>query len=182
MGISLPGLPRETMKAFILACVAIAAVSADGEADAYTIAQVRAGIPALKSAYDGQTRIITGVSGNGVVSGHLGLAGPYAAYNGINAYNGLNGYNAYNTYNTYSPFTGHLIGKREADSDADAYTIGQVYNGLPFANAVATGHAHNPGYVAYTSQSAYPAVGYNVYNGFNGYNGFSGYNRAYLGS
>merc|ERR1712107_926084 len=36
----------------------------------------------------------------------------------------------------------HAIGKR--DADADAYTIGQVAAGLPYANAVATGHAHNP--------------------------------------
>merc|ERR1712131_175166 len=31
--------------------------------------------------------------------------------------------------------------------DADAYTLGQVYAGLPLHNAYATGHAHNPGYI-----------------------------------
>merc|ERR1711872_1175760 len=140
MGISLPRLSRVAMKIFVFACVAIAAVSADGDADAYTIAQVRAGIPALKTAYDGQTRVITGVDhGHGLASGHLGYAGHLAAYNG------------FNTYSAYSPYNAHFIGKREADSeaepkaDADAYTIAQVYNGLPYANAVATGHAHNPG-------------------------------------
>merc|ERR1712105_531012 len=87
-----------------------------------------------------------------------------------------------NGLNTYSGYNNHLIGKREADSeadsDADAYTIGQIYSGLPFADAVATGHAHNPGYVAYTSQSAYPSVrynGFNRYNGYSGYNGLNGY-------
>merc|ERR1711962_308202 len=166
MGISLPRLSRVAMKIFVFACVAVAAVSADGDADAYTIAQVRAGIPALKTAYDGQTRIITGVDyGHGLASGHLGYAGHLAAYNG------------FNTYSAYSPFNTHYIGKREADSeaepkaDADAYTIAQVYNGLPFANAVATGHAHNPGYVAYSSLSA-PVNTYRGYLG--GYNGYSG--------
>ena len=38
-----------------------------------------------------------------------------------------------------------------AEPNAEAYTIGQVAAGLPYANAVATGHAHNPGYIAYTS-------------------------------
>merc|ERR1711915_903212 len=171
MGISLPRLSRVAMKIFVFACVAIAAVSADGDADAYTIAQVRAGIPALKTAYDGQTRVITGVDyGHGLASGHLGYAGHLAAYNG------------FNTYSAYSPFNTHYIGKREADSeaepkaDADAYTIAQVYNGLPFADAVATGHAHNPGYVAYTSHSA-PVNTYSGYlGGYNGYSGVLGYN------
>merc|ERR1711872_212123 len=185
MGISLPRLPSKTMKIFVLACVAVAAVSADGDADAYTIAQVRAGIPALKTAYDGQTRVITGVDyGHGPASGHLGYAGHLAAYNGIN------------TYSAYSPYNAHFIGKREADSeaepkaDADAYTIAQVYNGLPYANAVATGHAHNPGYVAYTSHSApvhtYSGYlgGYTGYTGYTGYSGLAGYsglNTHYIG-
>merc|ERR1712234_49026 len=182
MGISLPRLSRVAMKIFVFACVA---VSADGDADAYTIAQVRAGIPALKTAYDGQTRVITGVDyGHGLASGHLGYAGHLAAYNG------------FNTYSAYSPYNAHFIGKREADSeaeptaDADAYTIAQVYNGLPFANAVATGHAHNPGYVAYTSHSAPVHTyigGYTGYTGYNGFNrlagvaGYSGLNTHYIG-
>merc|ERR1712211_63746 len=139
MGISLPDCSEKTMRAFVLACIAVAAVSADADADAYTIAQVNAGIPALKTAYDGQTRHITGVSyGNGLVSGHLGYAG--------------HGYAAY-PYTTYGA--------------ADAYTIGQVAAGLPYANAVATGHAHNPGHIAYTS---FPSRSvYNTYAPFTTY-------------
>merc|ERR1711942_611265 len=38
-------------------------------------------------------------------------------------------------------------GKREAEGEADAYTIGQVAHGLPVHNAIATGHAHNVGVV-----------------------------------
>merc|ERR1711887_516132 len=177
MGISLPRLSRVAMKIFVFACVAIAAVSADGDADAYTIAQVRAGIPALKTAYDGQTRIVTGVShGNGLVAGHLGLAGH--AYGG---YSGLTGYTGYTGLNTVSPYYGHhLLGKRSADSDADAYTVGQVYSGLPYANAVATGHAHNPGYVAYSSVPTNTYSAYPRYTGYTGYQGLNGYST-YLG-
>ena len=126
---------------------------------------MNAGIPALKTALDGQTRVITGISyGNGLVNGHLGYAGHYAAapvaYSAAPvAYSSYaaapvvySGYAASYAYGAH-----HLIGKREAEAEADAYTIGQVAAGLPYANAVATGHAHNPGYVAYTSLSA-PAV------------------------
>merc|ERR1711874_280281 len=80
----------------------------------------------------------------------------------------------YTGLNTVSPYYGHhLLGKRSADSDADAYTVGQVYSGLPYANAVATGHAHNPGYVAYTSV---PTNTYSGYTGLTGYTGYTGLN------
>merc|ERR1712088_402171 len=57
-----------------------------------------------------------------------------------------------------SVYGGHYYGKREAEP----YTIGQVYAGLPYANAYATGHAHNVGYTTgYTGYSGYPyAAGY----------------------
>merc|ERR1712211_142589 len=162
MGISLPDCSEKTMRAFVLACIAVAAVSADADADAYTIAQVNAGIPALKTAYDGQTRHITGVSyGNGLVSGHLGYAGHgYAAY-------------PYTTYGAAYASPVHHFYKREAEADADAYTIGQVAAGLPYANAVATGHAHNPGHIAYTS---YPTnTVYNTYAPYAAHVGYTGY-------
>merc|ERR1712107_529995 len=76
---------------------------------------------------------------------------PYAAHVGYTGYTG------------YTRF--HAIGKR--DADADAYTTGQVAAGLPYANAVATGHAHNPGHIAYTS---FPARSvYNTYAPFTTY-------------
>merc|ERR1712002_1288055 len=130
MGISPPRLSCETMKAFVLACVAVAA------ADAYTIGQVYKGLPFA----------------NAVATGHAHNPG-YVAYTEYPAYNTGYGYNGFNTVSPY--YNAHHLGKRSADSEADAYTIGQVYKGLPFANAVATGHAHNPGYVAYTEYPAY---------------------------
>merc|ERR1712211_229196 len=163
-------------RAFVLACIAVAAVSADADADAYTFAQVNAGIPALKTAYDGQTRHITGVSyGNGLVSGHLGYAGhgyaayPYTTYGAAYAapvHHTYAPYAAHVGYTGYTGYTGfHAIGKR--DADADAYTIGRVAAGLPYANAVATGHAHNPGHIAYTS---FPSRSvYNTYAPFTTY-------------
>merc|ERR1711890_42395 len=61
---------------------------------------------------------------------------PYTSYAGHHlGYSGILGYNR------------HIVAKREADSEADAYTPAQVALGLPYANAVATGNAHNPGYI-----------------------------------
>merc|ERR1719436_712971 len=45
---------------------------------------------------------------------------------------------------THYPYY-HMFGKREAE--AEPYTIGQVYAGLPIANAIATGHPHNVGVI-----------------------------------
>merc|ERR1711920_45262 len=49
-------------------------------------------------------------------------------------------------YSTYGGY-GHYYGKREAEADADAYTVGQVHAGLPAVNAYVTGHPHNVGVV-----------------------------------
>merc|ERR1719445_2523750 len=40
-----------------------------------------------------------------------------------------------------------MYGKREAEPEAEPYTMGQVYAGLPVANAIATGHPHNVGVI-----------------------------------
>merc|ERR1711982_265034 len=55
-------------------------------------------------------------------------------------------------------------------ADADAYTIGQVAYGLPLHNAIATGHAHNPGVIT--------GVGYGGYGGYGVYGGFYGKREA----
>merc|ERR1711970_1217826 len=163
MGISQRSLSCETMKAFVLACVAVAAVSGDAgaDADAYTIAQVYKGLPLA----------------NAIATGHAHNPGyvAYTEYNTLNAGYGFTGYKGLNAVSPY--YNAHHLGKRSADSEADAYTIGQVYKGLPFANAVATGHAHNPGYVAYTE---FPANTYSGYSGYTGLHGLHGYS-AYLG-
>merc|ERR1711942_172506 len=55
-------------------------------------------------------------------------------------------------------------------ADADAYTIGQVAYGLPLHNAIATGHAHNPGVIT--------GVGYGGYGGYGVYGGYYGKREA----
>merc|ERR1712168_805701 len=125
------------MRAFAFVLLAAAAVTADS--DPYTIGQVASGL-----THGG---VVTGVDySNGVVSGvgaigNLGYANHVvaapAAYSGVVA--------APSVYSSVVPTTsihgyaGHYYGKREADSDADAYTIGQVAAGLPVHNAYATG-------------------------------------------
>merc|ERR1712029_758278 len=109
--------------------------SADADADAYTIGQVAAGLPYANA-------VATGHAHN---PGHIA----YTSYPTNTVYNTYAPYAAHVGYTGYTGYTGfHAIGKR--DADADAYTIGQVAAGLPYANAVATGHAHNPGHIAYT--------------------------------
>merc|ERR1711936_347840 len=93
------------MRAFVIVLLSLAAVNADS--DAYTIGQVATG-----HSYGG---VVTGVDyGHGLVSGvgALGNRGVYARYAGHLGY--------------AAPY-----GKREAEADSEAYTIGQVAAGLP---------------------------------------------------
>merc|ERR1711931_480323 len=164
MGQSFRRLFQETMKAFVVVALAVAAVSADSDADAYTIGQVAAGVPWANAYFSGRAH------NPGYVS-HIS-------------------YPASNVYSTYGafPFGGihHAIGKREADSDADAYTIGQVAAGLPIHNAYATGHPHNVGVVTGTTYSApvhhgYTAYAAPAYAGYAGHLGYAGLGYADLG-
>merc|ERR1712083_902030 len=131
MGVSLTRIVQFTMKVFSIVLLVVASVHCEAEADAYTLSQVAHGL-----THGG---IITGVDyGHGLVTGYgaLGNRGQYY-YAGP----GLN----------------HYYGKREAE--AAPYTPSQVAAGVPVADALATGHPHNVGYIAYTSYS-YPASGY----------------------
>merc|ERR1712098_614784 len=150
------------MKVLVVALVFVAAVKAGAEsdaksdADAYTFGQIYHGLPvhnAYATGHPHNVGVITGVDyGHGRVSGYgaIGNRG-YAAY-------GHHGYAGY----------GHgFYGKREADSDAksdaDAYTFGQIYHGLPVHNAYATGHPHNFGVITGTTYSAPVHTGYTPY-------------------
>merc|ERR1712054_527856 len=127
-----------TMRAFAFVLLSLAAVKADS--DPYTIGQVASGFTS--------GGVITGVDySNGVVSGYGAIGNRGVAYAN----------HAYSTYGGY----GHYYGKREAEADADAYTIGQVHAGLPAVNAYATGHPHNVGVLTgatYSAPVAVPAV------------------------
>merc|ERR1711879_1037569 len=128
---SLTRIVHFTMKVFSFVLLVVASVQCEpeAEADAYTLGQVAHGL-----THGG---IITGVDyGHGLVTGFgaLGNRGQYY-YAG--------------------PGLQHYYGKREAE--AAPYTPYQVAAGVPVADALATGHLHNVGYIAYTS---YPSSGY----------------------
>merc|ERR1712168_1126243 len=153
------------MKVFAVVLAAVASVSCDP----YTIGQVAYG-------YGHPAGVITGVDyGHGLVSG-VGAIGNRAVYGGHLGYYGKREAEPYTvgqvaaglplhnaaldgrlhnpglitgvSYGAYGHGLGYY-GKREAE--AEPYTIGQVYAGLPIANAYATGHPHNVGYTAYVS-------------------------------
>merc|ERR1712115_653244 len=135
---------EHSMMRFFLSVVLAGAALADSEP--YTIGQV---------AHGYGHGIITGVDyGHGLVSGYgaIGNRGYYGGYAG------------------YGSIHHGFYGKREADSDSDAYTIGQVALGLPVANAYATGHPHNVGVIT--------GVGY---SGYGGYAGYGGYHHGFYG-
>merc|ERR1712180_134510 len=123
------------MRAFAFVLLAAAAVVADS--DPYTIGQVASGLThgGVVTGVDYSNGVVSGVGaiGNRAYAGHV-VAAP-AAYSGVVA--------APSVYSSVVPTTaihgyaGHYYGKREADSDADAYTIGQVAAGLPVHNAYA---------------------------------------------
>merc|ERR1711887_469111 len=127
---------------FVLLAVAVS----NADPEAYTIGQVAAGLPVVNAYATGHPHnvgVITGTSYSapvftGHAVGHLGYAGHAVA--------------APLAYGHYG-YAGHY-GKREAEADSDAYTIGQVAAGLPIANAYATGHPHNVGVVTGTTYSA----------------------------
>merc|ERR1712141_21379 len=177
---------------------AAAAVVADS--DPYTIGQVASGLThgGVVTGVDYSNGVVSGVGaiGNRAYAGHVGYAGvghlgyanhvvaAPAAYSGVVA--------APSVYSSVVPTTaihgyaGHYYGKREADSDADAYTIGQVAAGLPVHNAYATGHPHNVGVVTGTTYSAPVHHGYTsyaapAYTGYAGYLGYAGLGYAGLG-
>ena len=146
----------------------MAAAKAEADAEAYTVGQVAHGLTA--------GGVVTGVDyGHGLVSGvgavgnravyaaapavhHVATPAVYSAvhhaapavYSGVHAgvYSGLN--------SVY----GHYYGKREAEAEPEAYTIGQVHAGLPLVNAYATGHPHNVGYTTNVGYTHYPYAHY----------------------
>merc|ERR1711955_104596 len=61
-----------------------------------------------------------------------------------------------------------MYGKREAEPEAKPYTMGQVYAGLPVANAIATGHPHNVGVITNMAPPVHHSV-HHQYMGFGFY-------------
>merc|ERR1712241_486553 len=159
---------------------------ADSDSEAYTFGQIAYGLPqanAYATGHPHNVGVITGVDyGHGRVSGYgaIGNRG-YAGYAGHIGYSGFGGFSGYGHGYAgnlgYSGFGSHYIGKRSADADSDSYTIGQVAHGLPQANAFATGHPHNPGYVRGISYGNYGG-----YGGYSGHIGYAGHGLGYAGA
>merc|ERR1711936_592945 len=123
------------MKSFALVLAFIAGASCD----AYTLGQVAHGY-----THGG---VVTGVDyGHGLVSG-VGAIGNRAVYAHAPA---VHSYAAVPALHH-----GAYYGKREAEADAEAYTVHQVAAGLPVHNAYATGHPHNVGVVTGVSHGVY---------------------------
>lgn len=174
------------MRAFAFVLLSLAAVYADSDADAYTIGQVASGLTngGVVTGVDYGNGLVQGLGaiGNRAYAGHVGYPGVgHLGYAGAGhlGYAGL-GYAASPVAYGYSGLTQY--GKREAEAEADAYTIGQVAHGLPVANAYATGHGHNVGVVTGTTYAApayagYAGVGHVGYAGVRhtGYAGHAGY-------
>merc|ERR1711962_647793 len=191
MGISLRRLPRRTMKAFVLACVAVAAVSAepDAKADPYTFynglhypstysSVVR---PSFGLNYHTYSPYTAGVYSPFVHSIAKREAEPKAdadVYHSVYSpttytlpgYTGYTGYSGL-TYPTYSPYTAgvyspfvHSIGKREAEpaADADAALYHSVYSPTTYTFPGYTGYTGYSGYTGYTA----PRVYSNLFNNF----------------
>merc|ERR1711973_317592 len=146
------------MKAFAIVLLAVVAANAEAEAeaDAYTFGQIAYGLP----------------QHNAYATGHPHNVG---VITGVDYGHGL-----------VSGYGGHYYGKRAADSDADAYTFGQIAYGLPQHNAYATGHPHNVGVITgvdygYGRVSGYGAIGNRaIYGGFH-HGAYAGYTGAYYG-
>merc|ERR1711936_220028 len=127
---------------------------AGADSDAYTIGQVAAGLPVANAYATGHPHNV------GVITGKSYSAPVYAGHAPV----------AYGHYG----YAGHF-GKREAEADSDAYTIGQVAAGLPIANAYATGHPHNVGVVTGTTYSAPAYAGFAGHLGYAGHHGYAGH-------
>merc|ERR1711892_425299 len=182
-----------------------AEAEADSDADAYTIAQVAAGLPvhnAIATGHAHNVGVVTGTTyAAPAYAGYRSYAAPaYTGYSGVGhvghvgyaglGYYGLAGLGYSGHAGLGYGYAGHY-GKREAEADADSYTIGQVRAGLPLHNAYTAGHAYNAGVVSgYRSYAApaytgYAGVGHAGYAGHLGYAslGYSGlgYTGAYYG-
>merc|ERR1712137_668628 len=151
-----------TWGAFIVACFAVVSVCADAgaDADAYTIAQVQAGVPALKTALDGQTRVVYGLNGVNTVLNRAYAAAPAIAAPVYSSY-AARPIAAYSNLGLGLGYHGIYKREAEAEPEADAYTLAQVALGKPIADAYATGHPHNVGVV--TGVSASPLAAYSAY-------------------
>merc|ERR1712113_129076 len=132
----------------------------EADSEPYTLGQVALGLPIHNAYATGHPHNVGVVTGVGY--GHIGYYGkreaePYTigqVAHGLPIAHAIASGRAHNVGVITGVSYGHglgyghgFYGKREAEAEANAYTIGQVAYGLPVHNAIATGHAHNVGVV-----------------------------------
>jgi len=133
--------------------LAIAAVS--GDAKPYTVAQVAAGLPVKNALADGRLHNV-GVITNAVEAGVKTVgaipvgyaAGVYAGYPYASVYSGY-------------PYVHY--GKREAEAEADPYTIAQVATGQTNGGVI-TGISYGHGTGLVPAVGVVPHVAYSAYH------------------
>merc|ERR1712133_146960 len=167
-----------TMRAVVFVLLGAVAINAEAEAEPYlvhhfgvghTVAGVyNAHVPGVYShpyhlnvmygkreAEAEADPLVYGVTHHvpGVHAGVTHVAGVHPAYAGVYSH----------------PYHLNLMyGKREAEPEAEPYTMGQVYAGLPVANAIATGHPHNVGVITNMVSPVHHSV-HHPYMGFGFY-------------
>merc|ERR1712133_225255 len=167
-----------TMRAVVFVLLGAVAINAEAEADPYLVHHIGVGhtvagvynahVPGVYShpyhlnvmygkreAEAEADPLVYGVAHHvpGVHAGVTHVAGVHPVYPGV--------YSHPYHYNV-------MYGKREAEPEAEPYTMGQVYAGLPVANAIATGHPHNVGVITNMVSPVHHSV-HHPYMGFGFY-------------
>merc|ERR1711962_29828 len=130
-----------TMRAVVLVLLGVVAINAEAEADPLLV------------HHTGVGHTVAGVYNTHIPAVHH-VAGVHPVHHTVAG--------------VYSHPHHFLYGKREAEAEADPYTMGQVYAGLPVANAIATGHPHNVGVITNMVSPVHHSV-HHPYMGFGFY-------------
>merc|ERR1712072_1496923 len=182
-----------TMRAVVLVLLGAVAINAEAEADPLLVHHTVVG-HTVAGVYNAHIPAVHHVAGVHPVHSvapvapvvHAGVkhvAGVYSHplhYTGLVHHTGIHHHVAHvphvagvhPVHHTFAGVYSHphhfLYGKREAGAEAEPYTIGQVYAGLPVANAIATGHPHNVGVITNMVSPVHhsvhhPYMGYGFY-------------------
>merc|ERR1711955_187208 len=151
------------MRAVVLVLLGVVAINAEAEADPLLLHHTGVGhtVAGVYNAHVPGVHHVAGVYNAHVPGVHAGVT-HVAGIPPAPAVNHVAGvYSHPYHYNV-------MYGKREAEPEAEPYTMGQVYAGLPVANAIATGHPHNVGVITNMVSPVHHSV-HHPYVGFGFY-------------
>merc|ERR1712215_624803 len=150
-----------TMRAIVFVLLGAVAINAEAEADPLLVHHTGVG-HTVAGVYNAHIPAVHHVAGVHPVHSVAPVAPVVHA--GVKHVAGV-----YPVHHTVAGVYSHphhfLYGKREADAEASPYTMGQVYAGLPVANAIATGHPHNVGVITNMVSPVHHSV-HHPYMGF----------------